>query len=636
MTQTFNEKLVVQGAEDTSQLQVQAHSTQTQPLQQWLSHTGTVQAQVTAGGQFQTGDPAVPDALIQANALFQGEALPATPPVSGLHTIGVIALTETLDTPITWSLHELYLEGEGEVSGLYTASRVQSTYTNNSSGTNAELRAGDFEVVRGEGTSALGQATGIRSTITNGAGGTVTKASGVQVQISTEASSSISEASALEVLPLNSEGTIETLHGLRIADMGASQFAIRTEGGIVQVGGTEGHQELRILNETPSADAPADFLKVYPRLEGGLPRLFAKDEDGAEFLLGGGNLVQLKVEAGNPPPTLTLWMDNSLSAATTLAFQGNTLTSEGVTQTWAAANWEDPTEATLKGRLDWWVTDYEGDNHVLTFKTRYTAEDGLEKHYGIAEIPADAGLHHAGYYTTAPEWWKIPLRLWRRIEVSEAIETQLPKTFEAVSDVRAPDSSFSWAPHTFVVANGASGNDIEGTLTGLAVVATNDSDYQGHVDRLVAIDAYANVWRSGTADELIVLNTCLPTTGANAPATTGKHIQITSGADPDSLINEYGLYIADLEGDNRWAICTHKGKTIFNKEGDENSQMAVGHDEPSSMVDVAGSVEVGDADSYLLGDPITNDTWRFTRDGNNLVIQRRESGAWVTKQTISA
>lgn len=40
--------------------------------------------------------------------------------------------------------------------------------------------------------------------------------------------------------------------------------------------------------------------------------------------------------------------------------------------------------------------------------------------------------------------------------------------------------------------------------------------------------------------------------------------------------------------------------------------------------------------AFHLGDPTVDGTWRFTRSGNNLLAQRRETGAWVTKQTISA
>ena len=58
--------------------------------------------------------------------------------------------------------------------------------------------------------------------------------------------------------------------------------------------------------------------------------------------------------------------------------------------------------------------------------------------------------------------------------------------------------------------------------------------------------------------------------------------------------------------------------------------------EPTSMLDVAGSVEIGASDAYFLGDPTTDGTWRWIRDGNDFKAQRRESGSWVTKQTIAA
>jgi hypothetical protein len=42
------------------------------------------------------------------------------------------------------------------------------------------------------------------------------------------------------------------------------------------------------------------------------------------------------------------------------------------------------------------------------------------------------------------------------------------------------------------------------------------------------------------------------------------------------------------------------------------------------------------AGAYYFGADTSDGSWRITRSGNNLVIQRRESGNWVTKSTISA
>jgi hypothetical protein len=37
-----------------------------------------------------------------------------------------------------------------------------------------------------------------------------------------------------------------------------------------------------------------------------------------------------------------------------------------------------------------------------------------------------------------------------------------------------------------------------------------------------------------------------------------------------------------------------------------------------------------------LGDSATNGSWRIVRSGDDLTFDRRESGSWVTKSTISA
>jgi hypothetical protein len=63
--------------------------------------------------------------------------------------------------------------------------------------------------------------------------------------------------------------------------------------------------------------------------------------------------------------------------------------------------------------------------------------------------------------------------------------------------------------------------------------------------------------------------------------------------------------------------------------------VGIGTTGPSSKLDVAGSIEIGSANYYYIGDPSTNDSWRFARSGDDLVFQRRETGVWVTKQTIT-
>ena len=49
-----------------------------------------------------------------------------------------------------------------------------------------------------------------------------------------------------------------------------------------------------------------------------------------------------------------------------------------------------------------------------------------------------------------------------------------------------------------------------------------------------------------------------------------------------------------------------------------------------------GDVEIAAAKAEYFGDADTDGTWRIIRNGDDLVMQRRESGAYVTKQTIAA
>lgn len=53
-------------------------------------------------------------------------------------------------------------------------------------------------------------------------------------------------------------------------------------------------------------------------------------------------------------------------------------------------------------------------------------------------------------------------------------------------------------------------------------------------------------------------------------------------------------------------------------------------------VSSGGSAIVQSGDAYYLGAKSTDGSWRIIMSGNDLVFQRRESGSWVTKQTISA
>lgn len=57
---------------------------------------------------------------------------------------------------------------------------------------------------------------------------------------------------------------------------------------------------------------------------------------------------------------------------------------------------------------------------------------------------------------------------------------------------------------------------------------------------------------------------------------------------------------------------------------------------PTSYLDINGDIETLSTGVFYFGDPTTDGTWSILRDGNNLLFKRRESGSYVTKQTISA
>lgn len=60
-------------------------------------------------------------------------------------------------------------------------------------------------------------------------------------------------------------------------------------------------------------------------------------------------------------------------------------------------------------------------------------------------------------------------------------------------------------------------------------------------------------------------------------------------------------------------------------------RVGIGVAAPSSKLDVNGDIEIVSTGAVLLGDPTTDGSWRMVRSGNNLQVERRESGAWVAK-----
>jgi hypothetical protein len=49
----------------------------------------------------------------------------------------------------------------------------------------------------------------------------------------------------------------------------------------------------------------------------------------------------------------------------------------------------------------------------------------------------------------------------------------------------------------------------------------------------------------------------------------------------------------------------------------------------------SGDIVLGSTKSVYIGDKNTDGSWKFVVSGDNLLIQKRVSDAWITKQTIT-
>src|SRR5690554_4162962 len=149
----FTDAVEIEGSQDITQLKVQGHSTQMEPLQVWQDSAEDEQAQLTGDGRrqvgsFDSGMMATDDALIEAHR----DENDTGKPKRGLHLLGEV--TGMLDSLVSWAVQELVLKGSGGISALHSALRVR--LTNENTGTmdaGADLRAADVEIVNNGGSN---------------------------------------------------------------------------------------------------------------------------------------------------------------------------------------------------------------------------------------------------------------------------------------------------------------------------------------------------------------------------------------------------------------------------------------------------------------------------------------------------
>lgn len=244
-------KLEVIGQRDDPQLTVQAHTTQTEPLQRWLNSAGDNLAVVTGDGRMQIGSFDLGGAMATDDSLLEAHRDESSLlPKRALHLLGRIS--GALSDAVSWVVQELELLGSGGVSGIHTALRARLTFDNSGDSDMAELRAGDFEVINQAGSSGtpVGQATALRAVVTNDSGAYLSEAVGVAITIS---GSDIDDA-----------------------------YAIHATGGMIR---TDAALMLPVLGSAPSVNPPSGFLKVYFKLDAGNPKLYAKDSAGTEHTI---------------------------------------------------------------------------------------------------------------------------------------------------------------------------------------------------------------------------------------------------------------------------------------------------------------------------------------------------------------
>jgi len=281
----FTDDVVIQGSRDIAQLDIKGNSTQTQPLQKWETSGSVVKAQVTAEGRLQVGDNLtagiVPDALIQANG---DVTLPSSQVPSGLHTIGKVQ--GTIPGGTSWTTHELRLDGSGTVSGTQSTSRHKLTFGSTGDGTTADLRATDTQAINEKGTSGsrLGRLTAIRALLSNALNAFLDRGSAVEAAITNDTGGNINRAIGVNVpTPVNA-GTIGQLYGVRVEDLSAAGGTITNYAAL----SLDNEMEMKVQAATPTKLPPAGVVKIYPKLSGGNPKLYAKDAAGTEFDLSGG------------------------------------------------------------------------------------------------------------------------------------------------------------------------------------------------------------------------------------------------------------------------------------------------------------------------------------------------------------
>ncbi len=182
MAQIFNDDVQIIGDEDIIQLLVKGHASQTASLQAWQDASGNTLAELVEDGRLRIGGDlttGAPSALLEANQqLSSSEAVK-----QGWQSRGEIS--GQVAEALAWIVHELELEGSGGISSLVSVLRSTLTHSNTGNASQADLRAGEFQVVNQTGTAQtpVSQAAALSGVVSNDAAAYLAKAMGLLARI---------------------------------------------------------------------------------------------------------------------------------------------------------------------------------------------------------------------------------------------------------------------------------------------------------------------------------------------------------------------------------------------------------------------------------------------------------------------
>jgi len=116
------------------------------------------------------------------------------------------------------------------------------------------------------------------------------------------------------------------------------------------------------------------------------------------------------------------------------------------------------------------------------------------------------------------------------------------------------------------------------------------------------------------------------TLGGSTPTHTALHTQIANSVNALEISNGKKALRSDLEAH----VALDEGAHGMTADG---ASLVAAANVPA-MRDFLGVAEAGQ--TIYIGIADTDGSWRIARDGDDLVMQRRESAVWVTKLKVQA